>query len=249
VEAQESTDGESSSVRSIEHDARPSFWRRIEAAFPKDSLSRLLLQFLLIGIVGGLISARYSASLSREERRLSLARQDHAQRYDFVSEFVKLTNERVFLMQLVYWELGRHDDVSEYRQRELEKKYTAYYDVLVKWNTSLQYHVSSLDYHFRFAPKNLDEILERYSLERLPRGHSVRSMTMDVVQERFKYFHEEMKEAKDKRLEIGSTLGPDTLEELDRRYSQLHEVIYEYMELMFILTREVRDHPIRDGEP
>jgi hypothetical protein len=213
-------------------------WKKIEAFFPKDSLSRLLLQFALIVVAGTFLSNHFAEKREVENRKLTLLREGLDERTKFVNEFTKIVNRRLFLMQLVYWEIHLHNEATDYRQNQLKSKYEDYYQILVEWNSYLHYHLISLDNHFGKHKEMIDKMRVTYKLDKLPSVDSLRELTVKVMQKKFGALHKQLKKAKDKRIEFKQKIEDTDLESLKEEYVGLADVTYQYLELIYILSRD-----------
>jgi len=211
-------------------------WVRIETFFPKDSVSRLLLQFALIVVAGTFISSHFAEKREAENRKLTILKQRLDERTKFVYDYAKIENSRLFLMQLVYWELYLHNEINDYRQNQLKLKYEEYYQTLVEWNSYLTYHLISLDNHFCNYNEFTDKILTMPRFNKLPKTENLRDLTLKVMQNKFGLLHTQLKKGKDKRLELNSALEKSELEALEKGYADLPEITYQYLDLIYLFS-------------
>ncbi len=213
-----------------------SLWKRIEALFPKDSVSRLLLQFFLIVVAGTYISGHFAGKREAENRKLTILKQKLENRTKFVYDYSKIVNSRLFLMQLVYWELHLHNEINEYRQNQLKIKYREYYQTLVDWNSYLTYHLISLDSHFCDYNQLSEKLFSMKRFNLLPKSDNLRDLTLNVMQRNFGMLHKHLKKCKDKRLEFQCILNKLELDELEKGYTDLPEITYQYLDLIYQLS-------------
>jgi|GEM_PF-6339235 len=212
------------------------FWEKIEALFPKDSVLRLLLQFFLIVVAGTFISNHFAEIREKENRDLTILKQKLEDRTKFVYEYSKIVNSRLFLMQLVYWELDLHNEINDYRQNQLKMKYNEYYQTLVEWNSFLTYHLISLENHFCNYNQLSDKLFTMNRFNLLPKSKNLRDLTLKVMQKKFGALHKRLKKCKDKRLELNLILAESERSSLKKGYKNLPDITYQYLDLIYQLS-------------
>ncbi len=212
------------------------FWQKIEQTFQEKSVARTLLQFLLIIVIGSFLSSKLSSMNATQARNADLFHIRITEQKKFIDKFTIEANRRMFLMQLVYWELTLHNEINDYRQDELKKKYDDYYDELIDWNVLLHYHLTSMEYHFPSSESMVHEIITEKKLNPLPVNLSLRALASDVLQNKYSKLHRELKKAKDKRLEKHEKLTEKEINIINAKYKELHSIVYHYLELLFRLS-------------
>jgi len=214
------------------------FWKVLEAVFPKDSLSRMLLQFSLVVVLGTALTSYFTSVREKNIEQRELLITNLNDRTSFVYELTKAVSTRLFHMQLVYWELTIHNETNHYRQKELLKKYNAYYDILIEWNGSLKYHQLAMDFQFAAASEKIRKIIEVHKLDKLEVSDSLSKLSSEELHSKFQMLHRGLKKAKDKRIEMKQKLSEADLESLRRSYKELPDVAYQYLTLIHEISRD-----------
>lgn len=137
---------------------------QLETVFRKDSLARLILQFVLIGVVGQGLAMSLSAIGAKREREAEFLRLGAQARYTFVESFAVRAQRRMYLMSVAIWELTLHNELSDLRQAALEKRYEEYRIELIEWNAWLQYHQIAMSRHFPDSDGPLRVVIENHDM-------------------------------------------------------------------------------------
>jgi len=203
-------------------------WSGLETAFGKDTFARVLFQFVLAVVAGSYLSHAFSQQREQENRRLALAEERSEQREQLLETVSKAVYSRLFAMQLVYWEMTLHNELSEERQKLLKDKYEGYAVKLGEWNATYPVYEKALQRHFRGGDKYLGAAAKSATPAE-GKTIGIGALTTEQLQPALKSFHGKLKRGRDKRLVEASLLTEKEIEDLETEYAQVLTIVNNYV--------------------
>lgn len=229
---------------------------RIESAFPKDSVRRLLLQFVFIAVLGQWIAASFTQRTEDFSRRAELRQLRAQERYAFTEKFATNAQRRAYLMGVVIWEVTLHNKPTVQRKEALKTRYEEYRKELVEWNALLKYHQIAISRNFPVDAQRVHEAISQHALfESRPEvkpapsllhplseyrayGRSLRSLAV-LLQEDLQRTHAIIKRIADSRLIDETPVKAEDLKLLTDVHPHLNDRVFAYAELLVQLSGDL----------
>lgn len=235
-------------------------WKSVNEFFNEYTLAKFFLQFVVIGLIGIIISDKLAFDRSKEIRKAEIFQQETRDRYEFLREFYKGAYTRKFRMRDLYWELN-----SGYSSNEsIKNKIAQYENAKNEWNIRIQHLLSSLYLHFEKGNYLIKEIMaqdtkgeiKEYSrrylmanflkelkkMQKNFRGYNLYKLG-EGLQDKFRKAHYPLKKLTKKSTneddEEGRNLNKEKISELKEYLDELDKYCDNYMQLLFFLAKEL----------